>query len=200
MDLTQVTALIVRQRHELIELAGFETRNKYEILTSAGRPFAFAAEQSKGFAGMVLRYFFGHWRSFEIHFFSPSRQEILVAKHPFRFFFQRLEVFDPQRKFIGMIRQRFGILYKKFDVEDEHGRLIMKMESPLWRLWTFPFLRRGVQVGSVQKRWSGALSEIFTDRDNFAIEFTPQLTQAERQLIMASAILIDLQYFEKKAR
>ena len=65
--------LIVRQRRELAELFGFETRNKYEIASESGGALAFAAEQQKGIAGFLFRQFLGHWRTFEIKFFSPDR-------------------------------------------------------------------------------------------------------------------------------
>src|SRR5688572_26205255 len=46
--------LYVRQSHELAELLGFETRNKYGIYTSDQRQVGFVAEQSKGILGFLL--------------------------------------------------------------------------------------------------------------------------------------------------
>ena len=71
--LLQLSTLIVRQRAELAELLGFETRNKYSIEGEQGQALAFAAEQQKGTLGFLLRQFLGHWRSFEIQFFDPLR-------------------------------------------------------------------------------------------------------------------------------
>ena len=114
--------LIVRQRRELAELFGFETRNKYEIASESGGALAFAAEQQKGIAGFLFRQFLGHWRTFQIKFFSPDRQVFLTAHHPFRWFFQRLEVFDGGGRLLGAIQRRFSILTKRFDVEDASGQ------------------------------------------------------------------------------
>ena len=76
----------------------------------------------------------------------------------------------------------------------------MEVSSPFWRLWTFPFMARGAQVARVQKKWSGLLAEVFTDKDNFAVDFGDgALGETERRLVLAAAIFIDLQYFEKKA-
>ena len=194
--------LIVRQRRELAELFGFETRNKYEIASESGGALAFAAEQQKGIAGFLSRQFLGHWRSFQIKFFSPDKQEFLTARHPFRWFFQRLEVIDAGGRLLGAIQRRFSILTKRFDVEDANGRVIMQVASPFWRLWTFPFvsISSGREVARVSKRWAGVLNEVFTDKDNFAVELLdPGLGDAERALVLAAAIYIDLQYFERKA-
>jgi uncharacterized protein YxjI len=192
--------LMVRQRFEAAELFGFETRNKYDVVSEAGAQVAFAAEQQKGFVGFLFRQFLGHWRTFDIHFFTPDRAPFMIARHPFRWFFQRLEVYDQAGVFVGAIQRRFSFLSKRFDVEDANGQVVMSVSSPFWRIWTFTFMARGAEVASVRKRWSGLLAEAFSDKDNFAVDFGDgTLGEPERQLVLAAAIFIDLQYFERKA-
>jgi hypothetical protein len=60
-------------------------------------------------------------------------------------------------------------------------------------------MNNGKQIAAVHKKWSGILSETFTDRDNFMVEFTSDdLSHDERKLVMASSVFIDLLYFERK--
>jgi len=199
-NLMALKNIFVKQTHEIGEWIGFETRNKYQIQDEQGRTIGFAAEQQKGIFGFLLRQFVGHWRTFEIHIFNDVRQKLWVAKHPFRFFFQRLELNDASGKFLGAIQRRFAILSKRFDVEDAQGRVILKVRSPIWKIWTFPFLRDGREVAVIRKKWSGILSEALTDRDNFMIEFKDdKLNQNERSLMLAASLFIDLLYFERKA-
>jgi uncharacterized protein YxjI len=193
--------LMVRQRFEAAELFGFETRNKYDVVGEGGAQVAFAAEQQKGFLGFLFRQMLGHWRTFDVHFFTPERTPFMTARHPFRWFFQRLEVYDAAGVFVGAIQQRFSFLTKRFDVVDASGQVVMQVSSPFWRMWTFPFTVRGAEVASVRKKWSGLLAEAFTDKDSFAVDFGDgALGEPERQLVLAAAIFIDLQYFERKAR
>ena len=200
VPLAQHRRLMVRQRRELGELFGFETRNRYEIVSEGGAQVAFAAEQQKGFLGFLFRQSLGHWRTFDIRFFTPERAPFMTAHHPFRLFFQRLEVFDEAGALVGAIQQRFSILSKRFDVQDASGQVLMEVSSPFWRLWTFPFMARGVEVACVQKKWSGLMAEAFTDKDNFAVDFGDgALGENERRLVLAAALFIDLQYFENKA-
>jgi uncharacterized protein YxjI len=191
--------LTVKQSHELAEWIGFETRNKYRVLDEQERPVAYAAEQQKGILGFLLRQYLGHWRGFEIHFFTPERGKALVARQPFRFLFQRLEVSDAGGRPIGALQQRFSILKKRFDVQDPAGNVILKMSSPLLRIWTFPFLRAGKQVALIRKKWAGILAEALTDKDTFQVEYDPALTEDERSLVLAASVFIDLRYFEHKA-
>ena len=50
--------VLIRQIHEIAEWIGFETRNKYEILDEENKLIGFAAEQGKGFLGLIMRQFF----------------------------------------------------------------------------------------------------------------------------------------------
>ncbi|HEX4923797.1 MAG TPA: phospholipid scramblase-related protein [Bdellovibrionales bacterium] len=200
LELQPHSKLLVHQIHEVAELFGFETRNKYEILDESGRQVAWAAEQQKGFLGFLLRHFLGHWRSFTIQIFDAQRRPVILAKHPFRFFFQRLEIFDATGRPLGSIQQRFSILSKRFDVENERGMTLFEVASPIWRIWTFTFLHAGRPVATVAKKWTGALFELFTDKDKFLVDFSEGgLSESERKLILAAALFIDLQYFERKA-
>ncbi len=193
--------LFVVQRKELAELLGFEARNKYAI-EAAGTPLAYAAEQGKDFLGTVARYFLGHWRTFEIHVFDANRQLWFRVVHPFRFYFQRIEVTMADGRAIGAIQQRFALFSKRFDVLDAAGRLVMTVSSPLWKPWTFGFQRAdspSSEAAIVQKKWSGSLTEVFTDADRFRVGFGPGLPTDQRVLVLAAALFIDLVYFEKKA-
>jgi uncharacterized protein YxjI len=192
--------LFVRQRFELGEMFGFEARNRYEVVSEGGAQVAYAAEQQKGFLGFLFRQSLGHWRTFDIRFFTPDRVPFMTARHPFRWFFQRLEVYDEAGVLVGAIQRRFSVLTKRFDVQDANGHVIMEVSSPFWRLWTFLFVARGAEVACVRKKWSGLLAEAFTDKDNFAVDFGGgTLGENERRLVLAAALYIDLMYFEKKA-
>lgn len=199
-ELKVQNTLIVKQRKELFELLGFETRNKYEICTENGKVIGFCAEQQKGLFGFLMRHFLGHWRSFVLHIYDDQKKEVFIVRHPFRFFFQRLEIDSVEGAHLGSLQQRFSIVRKKFDLEDSRGRVILRMQSGFFQFWTFPFLRGSSEVAVIRKKWSGLFKESFLDADNFKIEFGNQgLTPEERALILASGIFIDIQYFERKA-
>ena len=200
LPLESATALVVRQRKELGEIVlGWESRNKYEITDANGSPLGFAAEQGKGILGTLFRQVLGHWRTFDIHIFDDMRQLALVAHHPFRFFFQRLEVMDAAGQLLGCVQQRFAFLRKRFDVLDANGQVIMSMSSPLFKLWTFPFFKGERQVAVIKKQWGGLLKEAFTDADTFGVELSTELSITEKTLVAAAALFVDLLYFEAKA-
>ncbi|OGA20743.1 MAG: hypothetical protein A3I02_05230 [Betaproteobacteria bacterium RIFCSPLOWO2_02_FULL_67_26] len=200
-EIVKRQALLVEQKHELAEVFGFETRNRYVVSSEDGVAVAYAAEQQKGWSGFLMRQFLGHWRTFDLHFFDLGRKPILVAHHPFRWYFQRLEVSTAEGRSIGALQQRFAVLSKRFDVEDATGTARMTVSSPLWKIWTFPFMKGSKPVAVVAKKWAGLLAEGFTDKDRFRVEYQdPGLSAEERLLVLAAALFVDLQYFERKAR
>lgn len=192
--------IFIRQRFEMGEVFGFETRNKYSIETESGTVVGFSAEQQKGIIGFLFRHYMGHWRRYDLFFFDNDRRMVWKAHHPFRFFFQRFEIEGEDGRRYGALQQRFAIFGKKFDVEDQHGRVILKMRSPIWRIWTFNFFREGKNVATISKKWSGILSEAFTDKDHFLVEFKDMYFKPEEKaLLITAAIFVDMQYFERKA-
>ncbi|MBL9038209.1 MAG: hypothetical protein JNG84_06845 [Archangium sp.] len=200
MNLGGHAALTIVQRKELGELLGIETRNKYEIRDASGSPIGFAAEQGGGLLAILARQFVGHWREYDIMLFDAARQMAFRAHHPFRFFFQRIELFSAAGEFLGALQQRWAFFSKRFDVEDARGNVVMEMRSGLLKVWTFPFFRGEAEVARIEKKWGGVLREAFTDADTFNLSFGSVASAAERALLLAAAIFVDLQYFEKKAQ
>lgn len=192
--------LMIRQKKELAELFGYETRNKYSIETEDGVQIGFAAEQQKGFFGFLFRQLAGHYRPFSIQLYDSQRNHIFTAEHPFRFYYHTLTITDPQGQPLGTISRRFSMLTKCFDLHDASGALICSVDSPLWRVWTFNFMAAGQTIAKIEKKWGGFLREGFLDADNFKVSFLSQdLSINARQLLLAAGLFIDLMYFEAKA-
>lgn len=192
--------LIISQKIELAEaLFNYESRNKYTIYSANRAPVAYAAEQGKGFLAIFMRAMLRHWRTFEVHLFTPDRRMVANATHPFRWlwFNECLLVHDTQGTFLGAVQRRFSFISKVFDILSPTGDVLLSVKSPLWKPWTFEFMSQGKRHAIVEKKWSGMLKEMFTDTDNFRLGFdNPNLPNEVRWLLIAAAIFIDLQYFE----
>jgi len=199
--LSECRLLHVQQVWEGFEVVlGFETRNKYKILDENKRPVAFAAEESKGLSGFLFRQFLGHWRTFKVSIYDENQQKIYALNFPFRWFFKTLIVTDVKGKRLGHLQERFAIFRKKFDVYDSNNKVVARINSSFFRFWTFEFKRSTRSIGKIQKKWSGAISELFTDRDNFVMTYTDKTLPTEtKALMLATCIMVDIIYFEKKA-
>lgn len=195
-DLQSVQFLHVQQVYEGFELLGFEGRNKYQILDEQKNLVAYAAEENTGFGGMLSRQFFGHWRTFNINIFNHKRESILVAHFPFRWFFKSLYLDDAEGRPLGHLQQRFALFHKKFDLHDVRGRVVARIRSPLFKIWTFEIKHGFKNLGRIEKKWKGILSEMFTDTDQYIIRFGKDADLEMKQLMLATCLMIDIVYFE----
>ena len=196
--LQSATSVVIKQLFEVGEMFGFETRNRYQLFTSDGTQIA-SAEEESGFFSAIARQFLGHFRSYSVQIDDRDGNPYLTIRHPFRFYFSRFEVTDALGNSIGVVEQRFSVLTKKLSVLDNSGNVILEMRSGLFKLWTFPLLRGDTEVAVVTKKWGGMLSEVFTDKDTFVVDFKDSvLTLQEKQLLLATAIFLDMRYFEAK--
>ncbi len=188
--------LFIRQRKEWVEiLVSWETGNKYEILSSTRETLAYVVERRGGFGRMLLRGILRSHRSMEVDVFGPDRAtRLLHFSRPFFWFFSDLEVRTAEGDRQGSVHRRWGRLHKIYDLRDEAGVVFARIESPIWRLWTFPIVGTRSRI---TKKWGGGLREVFTDADTFLVDFAGESwTRAQRAVILAAAISIDFDYFE----
>ena len=189
----------IRQRKELTEiLIDWETRNQYQILGPNEEELGNIAERAGGMSGFLWRSFLRSHRGFEIRVMDREGGLVLELARSFFLLFSDLAVTAGGGRTVGHVRRRFGVLYKRYDLEDASGDCFARVKSPRWRFWTFPVLsERGTGDAVISKKWGGALREVFADADTFMIDYqNGGWTQEERAVIFAAAISIDFDFFE----
>lgn len=187
--------LFVQQRKEWTEIIiNWETSNRYVILDASRGQVGFVAERGGGFGTKLRRMFLRSHRPFDIDILSRTGEQLLLLTRKFFWFFSDLEVKSPEGERYGSVHRRFGFIHKIYDLRDEMGRVFVRVESPIWRLWTFPLLNTSAKI---TKRWSGALREVFTDADTFLVDFgSESWSPSQKAVILAAAISIDFDFFE----
>lgn len=187
--------LVVQQRKEWGEiLTGFETKNKYSVMSASGDQLYWAAEESS----FLLRMFLKAYRPFTIHILSSQGNTALRLNKPFRFYFHQIDVVDSNGRQLGTIRREFSIFTRRFTVMGPMGNEIYRIFGPLFHPWTFQILKSNVQVGIIAKKWSGLGKEMFTDADNFNITFPPDIDVNQKGVLLGALFLIDMLHFERK--
>ena len=134
IDLTQHQELIVRQRVELLEaFTGFETENRYEILTPDGQSLLYAYEESGGLARLFLK----THRPLDIHVIDQDRNLVLSASRDFFWFLSHLHVSDASGNHIGTLNRRFAVLKRRLTLTDSNDRPFGQILGSLFRHYTF---------------------------------------------------------------
>jgi uncharacterized protein YxjI len=193
--------LFIQQRKEWIEIVvDFETFNQYRVLNSGHGEIGSVIERGGRFWTKIKRLLLRSHRPFEIDVFDSMNSPLLHLARKFFVFFSDLEVTTADGRVVGSVHRRFGLLYRKYDLQDESGRTFARIKSPLWRLWTFPVVDElGDERSSISKKWGGALKEIFTDTDTFLVDYANHpWTPQQRAIIFSAAISVDFDFFENQ--
>lgn len=205
--LTQIDQILIHQKVELLEaLIGFETNNQYEIKNSLGQKIYKAKEKND----CCTRNCCGSLRSFDMKIKDNMDREVIRLIRPFRCVscwcpccLQEMEVQAPPGTTIGYVKQDWHPFLPKFTIQGPNKENLLKLEGPCFACnccgdVNFELKGKDDQtIGRISKQWSGLLKEVFTDTDNFGIQFPLDLDVKLKAVLMGACFLIDFMFFEK---
>ena len=195
IDITRHDELFVRQIVEGLEaITGFETQNRYEVLTPDGEQLMYAYEESGG----LSRFFLKTHRPLDIHVVDTNGSPILTASREFFWFLSHLNMSDESGRHVGALNRQFGFK-RRFTLTDRNDQPLGEITGSLFRPFTF-FVNDlgGEEIGRVTKQWGGFMREGFTDADTFQVLFNdPGRSEEFRFLLLTAALAIDLDFFEQ---
>ncbi|XP_067380166.1 phospholipid scramblase 2-like isoform X1 [Channa argus] len=206
--LAQIDQILIHQKVELLEaIIGFETNNEYEIKNSLGQKIYNAKEKND----CCTRNCCGSLRSFDMKIKDNMGREVIRLIRPFRCVscwcpccLQEMEVQAPPGTTIGYIKQDWHPFLPRFSIQGANKETVMKLEGPCFACnccGDVNFELKGKDsdkpIGRISKQWSGLLKEVFTDTDNFGIQFPLDMDVKMKAVLMGACFLIDFMFFEK---
>ena len=195
-ELSQVEGFLVDQSLETVEvLTGLETRNHYEIRSSA-YDVLYSADEEGG--SVVLRALLGGWRAFEVAVLSSTGEPVVRVTSPFRLFFHEATITGAEGEPLGTIQRRSGILRRRYQVRDETDGSGLELHGTLLHPWTFQVIRNGEPCGWIRKRWNGLFAEIATDADRFEVDFPRDWPARHKIVLLGALLLLDAAHFESR--
>ncbi|KAJ6632942.1 Phospholipid scramblase 2 [Pseudolycoriella hygida] len=205
--LANLEYLFVTQKVELLEvLLGCETENKYQIFNYSGQEIFSAKENTD----CLTRNCLGRKRPFEMSIVDQRGEEVIHLSRPLacgicclRCCPQSIEIHAPLGNLIGTVEEEWNLLIPKYQVKDETGSVVLRIEGPCCKLTCCGDVEFYVlsandnsEICRISKKWSGFAREFFTDADNFRIKFPSDLDVKLKAVILGASMLIDFMYFE----
>lgn len=206
--LTQIDQILIHQKVELLEaFIGFETNNQYEIKNSLGQKIYKAKEKND----CCTRNCCGSLRSFDMKIKDNTDREVIRLVRPFRCAscwcpccLQELEVQAPPGTTIGYVKQDWHPFLPRFSIQGANKETLLRLEGPCFACnccGDVNFELKGKDsdqsIGRISKQWSGLLKEVFTDTDNFGIQFPLDMDVKMKAVLLGACFLIDFMFFEK---
>ncbi|MBD3241576.1 MAG: scramblase [Chitinivibrionales bacterium] len=187
----------IQQRKEWGEaLTGFEVSNRYVVSDVSGSA-VYDAMELRGL--FLARNFLKSLRPFTVRVLGDDSRALVEIQRPFRFFFHEVTVSADGRT-LGSIRRQFSVFQRLYSVCNPAGRETMRIVGPLLHPWTFNIERGPRTIGQIKKQWSGLMTEMVTDADNFGVTFPAELDPSQKCLLLGAVFLIDFVHFEDTNR
>ncbi|XP_053456343.1 phospholipid scramblase 1-like [Nycticebus coucang] len=205
--LSQIEMILIHQKLEVLEvITGFETNNIYEIQNSFGQRIYFATEDTP----FCTRLCCGPSRPFTLRITDNMSREVITLERPLRCTsccypccLQELEVQAPPGIPVGYVTQTWHPYLPKFLVQNEQREDVLKISGPCIPCsccadvdFEVTSLDEKTVVGTITKKWSQMFREVFTDADNFAVQFPRDLDVKMKAVMLGACFLVDFMFFE----
>ena len=130
---------------------------------------------------------------FEIEISGLDGKKIIKVKKGLSLVLSKIYVFDENDKLIGFFKQKLFPVGNNFEMFDEKGNLVSKLNGSLIG-WNFKFVKDENTIATVTKKWSGIGKELFTSADNYILDIKDDVekTSPLRLLILGAVICIDM--------
>ena len=101
-------------------------------------------------------------------------------------FMSKISIKDPEGNKIGTIQQKFNFLKPKFKIYNAAEAQIAEIKGD-WKAWEFVINDSSENnIGSISKKWAGAMKEFFTSADKYNVTINPNYSNIENKIIILS--------------
>lgn len=129
---------------------------------------------------------------------SHDRLQATVSRG-WTFWMSKITITNPHGKIVGTIKQKFKLFKPTFNIFSTTNTHIAQINGD-WRAWNFTITDASQnQIGAINKKWAGAMKEIFTSADKYNVTINPEYAENDNKVaILAGAITIDMVLKESK--
>jgi len=129
---------------------------------------------------------------------SNDNLEVTISRG-WTFILSKITIKNAQGEAIGYIKQKFKLFSPTFNIFNTSEELIAEISGD-WKAWNFTINNAANnQIGSISKKWAGAMKELFTTADKYNVQIEENYANLENKIaILAGAITIDMVLKEKK--
>ncbi len=180
--------LVVAQKMKIIEL-----NNEYAIFDQNGNQIGAVRQVGQSTVKKVMRLVSSvdQFLTHKLQIVDMAGMPVLALTRPAKLFKSRIVVEDGAGREIGQIVQENMIGKIHFGLE-AGGRRLGSINAENWRAWNFNIQdEHGQEVARITKTWEGLAKTMFTNADNYVVQFKRLLEEPLRSLVVASALSVD---------
>lgn len=177
----------------------FKFENEYKVFNQTGEQIG-AIKQKLSASHKLFSLFLGKaMLPFLMEIVDMNGNIIAIVKRNWTFFMSEIAVLDGNNNSLGFIRQKWSFLKPVFHIMNAEKNKIADIKGD-WKAWNFAISEPdGSSIGSVSKKWAGAMKEMFTSADKYNVSIKEEYQEnADKIVIVSTAITIDMVLKESK--
>ena len=188
-------SFLVREQVGLMKLT-----DRYDIFDpETGEQIGFAKEQISGLI-MLLRLITNKnlLPTTVVIKEDEASEPLVTITRGFSFLRKKVQVIDQNQTVVGFFRSKLFSFGGGFTVHNPAGEQIADVKGN-WKGWDFKLVdMNGNEFGQVNKKWAGALKELFTSADNYVITLNESVgtNPGLAALLLAAGLAIDIVFKE----
>lgn len=114
------------------------------------------------------------------------------------FWMSKINISSGDNKMIGSVRQKFKLFKPTFKIFNHEEQQVAEITGD-WKAWNFVINNESnAQIGTISKKWAGAMKEIFTTADKYVVSLDPSYSNMNKIIVLSAAITIDMVLKESK--
>jgi uncharacterized protein YxjI len=177
----------------------FKFENCYNVFNDQGQNIG-AIKQKLSIGDKFLRLLIKKsMLPFLLEIKNNEDQKIVSISRGWTFFMSKISINNAQGETIGTIKQKFKLFKPTFKIYNTSEEQIAEINGD-WKAWNFKITEpSGNEIGSISKKWGGAMKELFTSADKYNVNIDANYSNTENKtVILAGAITIDMVLKESK--
>ena len=177
----------------------FKFHNHYNVFDQTGFQTGKIVQRVSGWH-KVLRLFMNKAMfPFFLEVIDNNEQVQVTIRRGWTFWMSKVTIADANGMVLGYIKQKFKFFKPTFRVLDASESEVGLITGD-WKAWNFEIKdQQGNVIGTINKKWAGAMKEIFTSADKYRVSVVPQYAEdTNKVIIVSTAIIVDMIMKESK--
>jgi len=174
--------------------------NEYKVYNDQGAQIGIIKQRISGWQKALTLLVDKRMMPFKLEITDTNDQLQATITRGWTFWMSKIIVTDPLGIEVGIIKQKFKFFKPTFTISNPtSGEEIAKISGD-WKAWNFSITNNaGAEMGKINKKWAGALKEVFTTADKYNVSIDPSYAESNQKVaIVATAITIDMVLKESK--
>lgn len=182
---------------EKVNFLKFE--NEYKVYDEFGRQIGAIKQKLSAWHKIRRMLINKAIQPFTLHITDIDGNMVAVIHRGWTFWMSKIEVRNAEGNMLGTIAQKFKLLKPRFVLSDSNNSNIAEINGD-WKAWSFAITdNTGKSIGNIDKKWAGAMKEIFTSADKYNVTIAPEVVENQNKIVIVSAaITIDMVLKESK--